>query len=158
MDPDELAAGVAHEVAHIRRRHRPVLLSASILATVGRPLPGTRIAERELGFQLERDADAYVVDRLHDPLSLASAICKAAGATAPSAATSLGGSGVVTRRLAELLDGRGIRSTWVERGARTLAITLAGLVVAVSVSGPAWALGSSAGSQHPAAAHECSHH
>jgi Zn-dependent protease with chaperone function len=158
MDPDELAAGVAHEVAHIRRRHRPVLLAASILATIARPLPGTRIAERELGFQLERDADAYVVDRLHDPLSLASAICKVAGASAPRAATSLGGSGVVTRRLAELLDGRGIRSKWVERGARTLALTLAALVVAVSVGGPAWALGSSGGGEHPAAAHECSHH
>lgn len=157
MDEDELTAGVAHEVAHIRRRHRPLLLSASILATIARPLPGTRIAERELGFQLERDADAYVVDRLQDPLSLASAICKVAGASAPRAATSLGGSGVVTRRVAELLDGRGVRSKWVERGARTLAVTLAGLVVALSVGGPAWALGSSVGEQ-PGAAHQCRHH
>jgi beta-lactamase regulating signal transducer with metallopeptidase domain len=157
MDPEELAAGVAHEVAHIRRRHRPVLLSGSILATIARPLPGTRIAERELGFQLERDADAYVVDRLHDPLSLASAICKVAGANAPRAATSLGGSGVVTRRLAELLDGRGIRSKWVERGARALAVTLAGLVLALSVGGPAWALGSSAG-ERPGTGHHCRHH
>lgn len=157
MDADELAAGVAHEVAHIRRRHRPVLLLASILATIGRPLPGTRIAERELGFQLERDADGYVVDRLNDPLSLASAICKAAGANAPKAATSLGGSGVVTRRLAELLDGRGIRSKRVERGARALAVTLAGLVLALSVGGPAWALGSGVGDGR-GGAHECSHH
>jgi Zn-dependent protease with chaperone function len=157
MDAEELAAGVAHEVAHIRRRHRPVLLAASILATIARPLPGTRIAERELGFQLERDADAYVVDRLHDPLSLASAICKVAGANAPRAATSLGGSGAVTRRLAELLDGRGIRSRRVERGARAVAATLAGLVLALAVGGPAWALGSGGGEQ-PSAAHECSHH
>jgi hypothetical protein len=157
MDPEELAAGVAHEQAHIRRRHRPVLLSASILATIGRPLPGTRMAERELGFQLERDADAYVVDRLHDPLSLASAICKVAGANAPRGATSLGGSGVVTRRLVELLDGRGIRSKRVERGARALAVMSAALLVAVSVGGPAWAVKSSAGGEHPAATHECSH-
>jgi Zn-dependent protease with chaperone function len=145
MDSEELAAGVAHEVAHIRRRHRAVLLSASILGTIGRPMPGTRIAERELGFQLERDADAYVVDRLHDPLSLASAICKVAGAKAPGVVTSLGGSGVVTRRLAELLDGPGIRSMWVERAARTLAVTLSGLVIALSVGGPASALGASEG-------------
>jgi hypothetical protein len=157
MDPEELAAGVAHEEAHIRRRHRPVLLSASILATIGRPLPGTRVAERELGFQLERDADAYVVDRLHDPLSLASAICKVAGANAPRAATRLGGSGVVTRRLVELLDGRGIRSKRVERGARALAVMSAALLVAVSVGGPAWAVRSSAGGEHLAATHECSH-
>jgi Zn-dependent protease with chaperone function len=154
MDRDELAAGVAHEVAHIRRRHRPVLLTASILATIGRPLPGTRIAERELGFQLERDADAYVVDRLHDPLSLASAICKVAGSAAPPASTSLGGSGVVTRRLAELLDGPDVRSRWAERGARTLAVTLSGLVLALSVGGPAWALASSEG---PRPAHDCIH-
>jgi Zn-dependent protease with chaperone function len=157
MDAEELAAGIAHEVAHIRRRHRPVLLAASILATIARPLPGTRIAERELCFQLERDADAYVVDRLHDPLSLASAICKVADANAPRAATSLGGSGVVTRRLAELLDGRGIRSRRVERGARALAVTLAGLVLALSVGGPAWALGSGGGDGR-GAAHDCSHH
>jgi Zn-dependent protease with chaperone function len=157
MDPQELAAGVAHEVGHIRRLHRPVLLSASILATIGRPLPGTRIAERELGFQLERDADAYVVDRLQDPLSLASAICKVAGAAVPRATTSLSGSGLVTKRLAELLDGRGIRSKWVERGARTLAVTLAALVLAVSVGGPAWAFGSSVGAR-PGAGHHCSHH
>jgi Zn-dependent protease with chaperone function len=157
MDAEELAAGVAHEVAHIRRRHRPVLLSASILATIARPLVGTRIAERELCFQLERDADAYVVDRLHDPLSLASAICKVAGANAPSGATSLSGRGAVTRRLAELLDGRGIRSKRVERAARALAATLAALVVAVAVGAPALALGAGEREQ-PGASHECSHH
>jgi Zn-dependent protease with chaperone function len=157
MDAEELAAGVAHEVAHIRRRHRPVLLTASVLATIARPVPGTRIAERELGFQLERDADGYVVDRLHDPLSLASAICKVAGASVPTAATSLGGRGAVTRRLAELLEGRGIRSKWVERGARALAATLAALVLALSAGGPASAVGSGADG-HSGAAHHCSHH
>jgi len=156
MDPEELAAGVAHEVAHIRRRHRPVLLAASILATIARPLPGTRSAERELCFQLERDADAYVVDRLHDPLSLASAICKVAGANAPSGATSLGGRGTVTRRLAELLDGREIRSKRVERAARALAGTLAVLVLLLAVGASAWAFESS-GSGHAGGAHTCSH-
>jgi Zn-dependent protease with chaperone function len=156
MDPEELAAGVAHEVAHIRRRHRPVLLSASILATIARPLPGTQMAERELGFQLERDADAYVVDRLHDPLSLASAICKVARANVPSGVTSLGGRAAVTRRLAELLDGRGIRSKRVERAARALAATLATLVVVLAVGASAWAF-ESGGGERPGAAHECSH-
>jgi hypothetical protein len=156
MDADELAAGVAHEAAHIHRRHRPVLLAASILSTIARPLPGTRIAERELCFQLERDADAYVVDRLQDPLSLASAICKVAGADAPSGTTSLRGRGAVTRRLAELLDGRDIRSRRVERAARALAATLATLVLVLGVGASAWALESSGG-ERPGAAHECSH-
>ena len=157
MDADELAAGVAHEVAHIRRRHRAVLLSASLLATIARPLPGTRTAERELCFQLERDADAYVVDRIHDPLSLASAICKAARANAPTAVASLAGPGPVTRRLAELVDGRDVRSKPVEMGARALATALAGLVVALAVGAPARALDRGGGDQAPAG-HECSHH
>jgi hypothetical protein len=155
MDAEELAAGVAHEVAHIRRRHRPVLLAASILATVARPLPGTRIAEREVCFQLERDADAYVVDRLHDPLSLASAICKVAGV--PSGVTSLGGRGAVTRRLAELLDGREIRSKRVERAARALAATLATVVLVLAVGASAWAV-DSGGAKGPRSGHTCSHH
>jgi hypothetical protein len=157
MDEEELAAGVAHEVAHIRRRHRPVLLVASILATIGRLLPGTRSAERELCFQLERDADAYVVDRLHDPLSLASAICKVAGAKVMSEATSLGGRGAVTRRLAELLEGRGIRSKRVERAARALAATLATLVLVLAVGASAWAF-QSGGRESAAGDHACSHH
>jgi hypothetical protein len=156
MDAEELAAGVAHEAAHIRRRHRPVLLAASIIATIARPLPGTKIAERELCFQLERDADACAVDSLHDPLSLASAICKVAAANAPGSATNLGGHGVVTRRLAELLDGRGIRSKRVERAARALAATLATVVLVLAVSASAWAFGSG-GDERTGAAHRCSH-
>jgi Zn-dependent protease with chaperone function len=156
MDPDELAAGIAHEVAHIRRRHRPVLLAASMLATIARPLPGTRMAERELCFQLERDADAYVVDRLHDPLSLASAICKVAGADVTSGAASLGGRGAVTRRLVELLDGRRIRSRRVERAARALAATLATLVLVLAVGASAWAVGAGGG-KGPHSGHSCSH-
>ena len=76
---------------------------------------------------------------------------------APSGATSLNGRGAVTRRLAELLDGRGIRSKRVERAARALAATLAALVVAVAVGAPALALGAGEREQ-PGASHECSHH
>jgi Peptidase family M48 len=157
MDEEELAAGLAHEFAHVRRRHRLVLLVASFLAAVARPLPGTRGAERELHFQLERDADACAVSRLHDPLSLASAICKAAGGNEPSPAASLAGRGAVTRRLAELLDGRGVRTGRMELAARALAAALAGLVLALALAAPTWAL-HSAGGDLPRDAHVCSHH
>jgi hypothetical protein len=139
MDEGELAAGMAHEFAHLRRCHRPFLLLASLLATIARPLPGTARAHRELCFQLERDADAWAVNRLHDPLSLASAICKVAGAIEPSGTASLAGSGAVTRRLAELLAERGIRSRRVELGARALAMALAGVVLALAGAADTWA-------------------
>ena len=139
MDHEELAAGMAHEFAHLHRRHRPLLLLASLLSTVGRPLPGTAAAHRELCFQLERDADAWAVSRLQDPLSLASAICKVAGAREPRGTASLAGRGPVTRRLAELVGERSVRSMRVELTARVLAATIAGLVLALAIAAPTWA-------------------
>jgi hypothetical protein len=153
MDDEELAAGMAHEFAHLRRRHRPLLLLASLLSTIGRPLPGTITAHRELCFQLERDADAWAVKRLHDPLSLASAICKVAGAVEPRGTASLAGRGPVTRRLAELIGERGVRSTRIELAARILVTGLAGIVLALAVAAPTWA--SSLGDAHTG--HICSH-
>jgi hypothetical protein len=153
MDERELAAGLAHEFAHLHRRHRPLLFLASLLATIARPLPGTARVHLELRFHLERDADAWAVNRLHDPLSLASAICKVAGAVEPRGAASLAGGGPVTRRLAELLGERGARSTRVELAARALAMALAGLVIALASAAPTWA--SSLGEAR--SGHICSH-
>lgn len=78
LDDEELAAGLAHEHGHIARHHRYVLLAAELCRAIGRPLPGTRTAARELAFHLERDADRWAIARRHDRLALASAICKAA--------------------------------------------------------------------------------
>jgi Zn-dependent protease with chaperone function len=104
FDDDELAASLDHERGHIARRHRYVLTLAGLFLAVARGVPGSRIAARELMFQLERDADRYAVARDHDPVVLASAICKAAKATArPAPSTALGG-GVVTRRVQLLLN------------------------------------------------------
>jgi hypothetical protein len=139
MDDEELAAGMAHEFAHLRRRHRPLLVFASFLSTIGGPLPGTAKAHCELCFQLERDADAWAVRRLHDPLSLASAICKVAGALEPRGTASLAGRGPVTRRLAELIGERGVRSKRIELAARMLVTGLAGVVLALAIAAPTWA-------------------
>ena len=72
MDSAELRASVCHELGHIRRRHRPLLLIASVLSAIARILPGTAAAERALRFHLERDADDYAVAHTRDPLALAS--------------------------------------------------------------------------------------
>jgi Zn-dependent protease with chaperone function len=139
MDDEELAAGMAHELAHLHRRHRPLLLLASLLFIIARPLPCTAGAHRELCFQLERDADAWAVNHRHDPLSLASAICKASGVMEPRGTTGLAGAGAVTRRLAELMGEQGGRSGRVELAARALATSLAAVVLTLGIAAPTWA-------------------
>jgi Zn-dependent protease with chaperone function len=155
LDDDELAAGLTHELAHMSRHHRPLLLAGCVLAALSRPLPGTRAAERQLCFHLERDADAYTVRELRDPLSLASAICKVAGSQAPAGATGLAGRGSVSLRLQELLQEAPTRCPLIERGARMLALALAALVFVMGSSVPVWAAGG--GEPPPAADHSCRH-
>jgi Zn-dependent protease with chaperone function len=139
LDGGELAAGIAHELAHLHRRHRAVLAAAALLGAVARLLPGTRATERALSFQLERDADAFVVHELNDPLALASAICKA-GARNPSAAlvTLTGGGGSAVLRVRELLDGAAVRSRKVELAARATLVALILCALALLSSAPTW--------------------
>lgn len=138
MDEDELAASLAHEQGHLRRRHRPVLLFGALLAALARPLPGTRAAQRGLIFNLERDADEYAVERTRDPLALASAIGKTA--SVPLAGTAgLAGKGGTALRMSYLMDGGKCRSTArVERATRVAAVLLTVLVVGLTATLPAW--------------------
>jgi Zn-dependent protease with chaperone function len=106
LDDEELSAALDHEQAHIARRHRFVMLAAIALRALGRPLPGTHRAVRELAFHLERDADSWALRHRHDRLALASAICKAAMstyATRPPAIARLGETGV-RERVGQLLE------------------------------------------------------
>jgi Zn-dependent protease with chaperone function len=84
LDDDELDAALDHEQAHIVRRHRFVMLLAVAFGALGRAIPATARAVRELGFQLERDADRWALLRRNDRLALASVICTAAPARARS--------------------------------------------------------------------------
>ncbi len=116
LDDDELEASLDHERGHIARRHRYVLVVSELARSLGRFVPGTRAAARELLFHLERDADRFALARRHSASVLASAICKAAlhepralAAGSPDASVagvtfSLGGGGVVSRRVRQLLD------------------------------------------------------
>ena len=128
LDDEELAASLAHERGHIARGHRWLLLVGELARSVGRLIPGTRTATRQLAFHVERDADRWALRRRHDPLALASAICKAAaGGLAPSVAmTSLGGSGegLVERRVDELT-----RSESPQRRHRALPVVAAASVL-----------------------------
>jgi Zn-dependent protease with chaperone function len=145
FDDEELAASLAHERGHIARHHRWVLVLAELCRAVGRFLPGTTAASRELLFHLERDADRYAVELRHHPAVLASAICKAATAPALAApAFGLGGA-VVARRVRQLLDGEPARRSRRER----LLTLLATLMAALAVTGTATL---------PAAAHTGLHH
>lgn len=143
MDRQELEAGLAHELGHLRRGHRPILYVASLLRGLGRLLPGSRAAERELAFSLERDADEYALRQGSDPLALASAICKAVqGGQTGSPALALGGRGRVALRLDYLLrEASGARAVRLERFVRLLLVVmaLAGLAVAAALPGHATA-------------------
>lgn len=140
FDDGELQASFAHELGHLHRRHRPLLLAAASLAALARWLPGTRAAEGELRFHLERDADAYAVGLTRDPLALASAICKAAGSRVGSALAGLGGAGRISVRLESLLEGGSGSRPGAERAARGAGVLLAGLLLSLLVTLPGWAL------------------
>ena len=156
LDDAELAAGLMHERAHLRRRHRPLLAAGALLGAIARPLPGTRAALHELRFHVERDADHYTVRALHDPLALASAICKAAAPAPGGAVTGLSGRGRVSMRLEELLEGGRGGSSAADRGAWALSVALAVVFVALAGSILVWGM-----APHSAAvagaAHSCAH-
>ena len=159
LDGGELAAGITHEIAHLRRRHRAVLAVGALLGALGRLLPGTHATQRALSFQLERDADAYVVHELHDPLALASAICKAGRARGTSAAllTLAGGGGSAVLRVRELLEGAAARSHKAEAAARAALVVLALAALALVSSAPTWANAPDTRAERPDS-HDCRHH
>jgi Zn-dependent protease with chaperone function len=140
LDDEELAASLAHERGHIVRRHRWVLVAAELLRALGRFLPGTSRAADELLFHLERDADAFALAGRHDPAALASAICKAAGASAPTAASLALGGGVVVRRVRQLLEAEPVaRRSPGERLLTGVAALMASLVLVGIAALPATA-------------------
>jgi hypothetical protein len=139
LDDDELAAGLAHERGHIARRHHHVLCLAEIMQAVGRFVPGSGRALSELRFHLERDADRWAISERHDPLALASAICKAAdGSIARRGVAALGG-GRATDRVDELMTCVGPEERRRRRrrlAAPCLAVCLSVLAIGLAVAIP----------------------
>jgi Zn-dependent protease with chaperone function len=147
LDDQELAAGLEHEQGHIAHRHPYVAVVGNMLCAVARLLPGSRAALSQLHFHLERDADEFAVRRTGDPLSLASVICKAAGAAKPvnPALIGLGGAGAATR-LKLLLDRRLARPSSVTAiAAPALAVLLLALIAVMAAAVPSLAQGALSG-------------
>jgi Zn-dependent protease with chaperone function len=158
MDEAELQAGLAHELGHIHRRHRSLLLAAAVLAALARPLPGTRAVERGLRFSLERDADEYAVRKTRDRLALASVICKAAVARPSSAVVALGDPGSVTGRLRVLVDPVEAPSRRLRLSATAFVGVLAVAAAALMLAVPALAVSAPGGVQAAGSSHVCHHH
>ena len=156
LDDAELAASLDHEHGHIARRHSYILALGEVCRALGRFIPGSRRACAELTFHLERDADAYALARRHDPLALASAICKAA-ASGRTAQPALGlGGGRVTARLRLLTEEQPppLRSLH----ARAISATAAGMVtlaLALTVALPATALAGAQQLSHAKVVRHC---
>lgn len=150
LEDDELAAGLEHERGHIIRRHRFVLLFAEICRALARWQPGAEVAARQLAFQLERDADAWVIWRHHDPIALAGAICKSAlsyDRPGPALA-SLGGGSAVGQRIQALVDVPAAFSRARVTVLNAIALAGAALVLFLAASVPeAVAVGQSARAQ-----------
>lgn len=140
MDSAELEAGLSHEEGHIRRKHRPIMLAGRALAALGFAFPGTRQAQRSLHQALERDADEYAVRHTRDPLSLASAICKAATGPRPTGEIGLAG-GRVNRRLDYLEGHLTLLGPSVRRRMHLLSIAFVALTIIFAASTSAVALG-----------------
>lgn len=157
LDEEELAAGLEHERGHIAHRHPYLTLLGSYAYAVARVLPGSKDALGRLRFCLERDADEYAVERIADPMALASAICKAAADQLPTspALAGLAGSGAAAR-LRFLLDRPRVRrSVAVELAGRTLVTCLIALVLLTAALTPALAHAGVDSVQRSSAAHSC---
>ena len=138
LDDEELAASLAHEQGHIVRRHRFVLVFAEVCRALARFIPGTNRAAAALAYHLERDADEYAIAHRHDPLALASAICKAAGGRPLGAPTlGLAGRDGLTARLALLAERDPRQGSGGARGLRVVAAMLAAMVIALTAAVPA---------------------
>jgi beta-lactamase regulating signal transducer with metallopeptidase domain len=137
LDDDELAAALAHERAHIARRHRYWMLTGEICAAIARVIPGSRAAVAELSFHLERDADRWALARSVERHALAAVLRKASSDSDPCRrlVLALGGSRI-EERLEEILDERQPRAgrrSFLWRGVAAVLVTL---VVGVSAAVP----------------------
>jgi hypothetical protein len=139
LDDDELAAGLDHERGHIARRHRYLLLLAQLLYAMGRFVPGSHRAMRELSFHLERDADRWALECRNDRIALASVIAKAAHGQPIAARVTLAplaGAGVL-ERVRQLVDeGAPVRRRKAT-GLHLVGVSMVTITVALSVTLPA---------------------
>ena len=102
LDPDQAAAVLAHERAHLRNRHHLVLTVAHGLRRGFGLLPLFRVAPAELASLVEMHADDHAT-RVHDRRVLATALLQLAIGRSPFG--SLGATGAATLERARRLTG-----------------------------------------------------
>ena len=101
LDPDELAAVIAHERAHLRQRHHLAVAAAHGLARAFPGVPLFAVAAVEIARLVELCADDAAAD-VTDHVSVAAALLALAGMRAPQAALAAAACGG-TARVARLL-------------------------------------------------------
>lgn len=118
LSSDELAAVLAHEVAHLARRDPPWLFLLWWIETVCFFQPLNRLARRELSSSFELSADAWAARATGDRLALAACLARIAGwvvgVHAPGAQRALGAA------MADALDADRPRSRLGQRILRLL--------------------------------------
>ena len=156
LNDAELAASIEHERGHVTRRHRYVLLTAEICRAVSCPRPGGRRAVSELAFHLERDADEYALERGHDRLALAGAICKTLSSTrAPNLLMPLGGGTSALDRVRMLVAAPVARGRTATRAAAICAAMMFSLALASGTALPAYAAAGAVQLAAAPAGHSC---
>ncbi|MDT8911425.1 M56 family metallopeptidase [Amycolatopsis sp. PS_44_ISF1] len=134
LGPRERRALLAHERAHLRLRHHRFAAVVTFAATLN---PLVRPLATAARFSLERWADEAAADQVGDRRLVATAVAKAALATAPEPSPALAATGgPVPRRVLALLSPKS--------GRRSLAVLAAAAVLTVSAGSAATALDSAA--------------
>jgi hypothetical protein len=150
LDDDELAAALDHERGHIARHHRFVMLAAVTFSALGRVLPGTSRALREIAFHLERDADRWALRNRNDRFALARVICKAAataGLPDHTAVAGLAATGVL-ERLGQLLDEPARRSHPAATALNVIATAMVAFTLVLAAAVPAAAVAGAESNAH----------
>lgn len=138
LDPDQLAAVVAHELAHLRERHHLLLLPFVAWREALPVLPAADRAHDAVRNLIEMRADDVALRTLGGPTprrTLAAAIVAAAEGSAPRGALAVSG-GALTQRVTRLLAPAPPLAGWVRPAALTAAVALL-LVPAVLLVAPA---------------------
>lgn len=138
LHPDELAAVLAHERAHVRARHHLVVAAAAGLARAFPKVPLLRDAALAIPSLVEMAADDSA-SRCTDRNRVATALLALAGTAAPVAALAAGGPGAL-RRVQRLLRPSAPLNLGATTAALGLAIALL-VVPAIAAVAPAWAAG-----------------
>ncbi|MFF7391250.1 M56 family metallopeptidase [Streptomyces scabiei] len=130
LSPEQLAAVLAHERAHIAGRHHLVIAAAEAFHSLFPRLPLARHARAQTALLLEMVADDHTL-RAHSDGALASAMYEMAAARTPKAAFAAGGPAVLIR-IRRVLGPRrpAHRAFWGSVAAVTATVPLLPLLVA----------------------------